>query len=340
MEAQLLHDINEVLAALVRTPGKPGDLTSLLRHIAQTAQEAFATDACIIFAFNPITGGCIGSQTIVRNAEGKNEVLHEQPESDAVTQQVLRDGMVLVKDLDVKPQYHNRLTRKEAMRAFAGLALRTRHRTRPLGVIYLDFRQTQEFSSTDQERFHLFAVQASLLLQKTGSVRNYEEVARLGQKINHSLVTVDDLIQELQTFVDAVLDDSHTLLLAIYQPQTHTLDVHMREQGHSTFLNTPLQGVYQHVIETQQSWCIEQLSTEAEDLPFRVMSLTGTEPKESFIFVPLTLRLYLCTFWLSQLRPRKVHTRNQAQCQIGTAHEANRVRADDGDAGFRVGPRQ
>ncbi len=290
MDIQLLHDINEVSATLVRTPGKSGDLTSLLLHIAQTAQDAFATDACVILAFNPITSGCIGSQTIVRNARGKNEALDEQPEPDGIAQQILRDGMILVQDLEVQPQYHNQFTRKEGIRAFAALALRTKHRRRPLGVLYLNFKQAKEFSSADHKRFRHFTVQASLLLQETWLVHNYEKVASLGQKINHSLSTVDNLFQELQTFVEAVLDDSHTLLLAIHQPHTNTLDVHVREQGGSTFLNTLLQGAYQHVFETKQPWSTEQLSREAENLPFEVMNITGTEPKESLIFVPLMFR--------------------------------------------------
>jgi len=290
VDAQLLHDLNEVLAALARTPGKPGDLTSLLRHIAQTAQEAFATDACVTLAFNPITCGFIGSQAVVRNAQGKNEALDERPEPDEVAQQVLRDGVVLIKDLSKKPQYHNHFTHTEGMRAFAGLALCTRHRRRPLGVLYLNFRQVQEFSSTDYERFRIFAAEASLLLQETELVHNYDEVARLGQKINHSLATVDDLFQELQTFVDAVLDESHTILLAIYQPQTNTLDIHMRGQGNPFFANIPLQGACEHVIKTQESWFIRRLSIEARDLPFQIINITGTEEKESHIFVPLMFR--------------------------------------------------
>ena len=169
--------MSEAVALLARSPGKPGDLTSVLQHIAQTAQDAFAADACVILAFNPITGGFMGSQ-IAGNLQVENRLLHDKPRADGATRQVLKDSIFLVEDLEVKPQYHNRFTRKVGIRAFAALAMRSRHRKRPLGVIYLDFRQPKKFSSTDHESFRIFAVQASLLLQETWLAHNYEEVAR------------------------------------------------------------------------------------------------------------------------------------------------------------------
>ena len=285
-----MHDLNEVLADLARTPGKSGDLTSLLRHIAQTAQESFATDACAILAFNWITGGYIGSRTVVRNSKVEDETLYDQPEPNEVAQQILSDGVVIVEDLDRTPEYHTRFTRTEGILAFVGLALRTRHRSRPLGVLYLEFRQAKAFSSTDHERFRIFAAEASLLLQETELLHNYEEVQLLGQKINHNLSTVVELFQQIQTFADAVLDESHTMMLAIYQPQTNTLDIHIRGQGNPFSANVPLQAACEYVVRTQKPQFIQHLSMEAEELPFHIINLTGTKQQESYIFVPLMLR--------------------------------------------------
>src|SRR5437588_12506111 len=106
-----MHNVNEASAVLVRTPGNPGDLTSVLRHIAQTAQDAFGPDACVILAFNPITGGFMGSE-MVGNLQVENSLLHDKPRADGATRQALKDGIFLVEDLEVKPQYHNRFTRK------------------------------------------------------------------------------------------------------------------------------------------------------------------------------------------------------------------------------------
>src|SRR5258706_15952232 len=84
VEAQILQSVNEVSAKLVRTPGKHGDLNSLLQHIAEVAQEGFAADACVMLAFNPITEGFIGSQIVVGDLHIKNELLHDRSEERRV----------------------------------------------------------------------------------------------------------------------------------------------------------------------------------------------------------------------------------------------------------------
>ncbi len=297
MEAQLLHDVNEVSAILIQTPGKPGDLKSVLQHIAQTAHDSFATDACVILAFNPITGGFIGSQ-VVGNLHAENELLHDRPRPKGVTQQVLnqKDGVVLIEDLELEPQYHNPFTRKEGFRAFAGLSLQTRHRKRPLGVIYLDFRQPKKFSPAERESYRIFAVQAAFLLQEAWLAHHYEEIARIGQDVNHNLATADELFQELQRYVNTVLDDTHTLILAIYQPQTNALEIRLRTQDCYILVNRAIEegalegGACEYIIETQESLYIRQLSEEKAQLPFQIINISGTEEMESLIFVPLTLR--------------------------------------------------
>jgi GAF domain-containing protein len=51
-----------------------------------------------------------------------------------------------------------------------------------------------------------------------------------------------------------------------------------------------LEGACKYVIETQKSLYIPQLSKEKAQLPFQIINISGTEEKESHIFVPLTLR--------------------------------------------------
>ncbi len=126
MEAQSLHKINDISALLVKTPGKPGNLDGILEHIAQTAQEAFATDACVILAFNPITGKFIGDQTILGNTKANSSLLHESPRSNGVAQQVLQDGALFIENLDTHSRYNNRFTSEENICSFAGIALRTK----------------------------------------------------------------------------------------------------------------------------------------------------------------------------------------------------------------------
>ena len=292
MEAETLYQLNKVSSSLVRTPGRPGDLESVLQHIAETAKNAFGPDICVIRAINPITTKFLNSPVAVGNMQVKDEALDEHPRPEGITQLVLKDGEVYIEDLEDedKRRYYNRFTLMEGICAVAGLALRSRHRKRPLGVIFLNFRQPRKFSATERESYQLFAVQASVLVQGARLAHNYEEVARIGQEVNRNLSTVDDLFKVLQTYVDTVLDESHTLLLAVYQPQTNRLDEHIRSQEHSTRENMPLQGACEYVFETQRAQYIKHLSKEAKQLPYQVINITGTEEQQSFIFVPLLLR--------------------------------------------------
>jgi len=290
VEAHSLQYMNMVSAKLDNNPGKPGDLAATLRHIARTAQEAFDADDCVIIAFNPITGKYTGYQTFIGDKLVENELAFEMPRPNGVTRQVLNNGILLIEDVERDLSYHNRFTRQEDIRSFAGLALRTRHRQKPLGVIYLDYKEPRCFSEIDRELYRIYAVQASFLLQETWLARHYEEVARIGQEVNHNLSTVGELFKTLQTYVDTVLDQTHTLLLSVYNPQTNTQEVHLRAQEGTFHETISLTNACQYIIQTQQPYFIGQLSKEITTLPFQILNLTGTKEKESFIFIPLTLR--------------------------------------------------
>jgi GAF domain-containing protein len=291
VKAQSLHRIRELFEVLERTTGDPGDLTGTLQHITQTAQTFFAADDCVILAINPISGRFIASLTVAGDLL-EEQVSFEQPRPHGNTQEVLRQGLLLVEDLEVTPEHHSTFTRLEGIRSFAGLALRTKYAQKPLGVLYLNFRQPRKFSFDEQELFQLFADQASYILQETWLLQRYQEVARIGQEINHELSTADNLFQKLQKYVGNILDTSYALLLAVYQAQTNTLDLHLEEEGHFIFLeNDPLEGACQYVIETLKPLFIQQISKEAETLPFKTVEIiTEAGSKESLIFVPLVLR--------------------------------------------------
>src|SRR2546421_5101723 len=116
----------ELLDALERTTGEPGDLEGTLEHLVQTAQVFFAADICVIFAINPITNQFIESQAL-KDKQLKGKISFEQPRSEGLAQQVLKSGVLLVEDLAATPEYHSTFTRSEDIRSFAALALRMRH---------------------------------------------------------------------------------------------------------------------------------------------------------------------------------------------------------------------
>jgi len=287
-----LDDMSKLLDVLAGTAGTPGDLTSTLQHIARMAQTFFAADSCVIFAINPITSRFIESLTVSGNLLRGDKASYKEPSEGGLEQQVLRQGVLVVEDLEDRPEYQSKVTRAENIRAFAALALYRRHHRQPLGVVYLNFRQPQQFNLDDYKLLQTFADQASFILQETWLLWRYQEVARIGQEINHELGTVDILFQKLQKYLPEILDTTYALLLAFYQPQTNTLDLYVEEEGqYIVHTNSPLDGACQYVIETRQTLFIEHLSKMAEHPAFQpVKIITGNGSKESLIFVPLELR--------------------------------------------------
>ena len=254
MEPQSLHKIGELLDVLERTTGEPGQLTGTLRHVAETAQRFFAADASVIYAINPITGRFVESVTIADDVV-ESKTLFKQPRQEGVTQRVLQQGVLLVEQLEEKPESHSPFTQAKGIQAFVGLALYMKYGQKPLGVLYLDFKDPQRFSADDHELFQIFAEQASYILQETWLVRRYREVARIGQEINQELGTVDILFQKLQQHVAGILDISYTLLLALYLSPINMLEIYLHEEGETLVHNNMSpKGAIQHVIETQQTF--------------------------------------------------------------------------------------
>jgi GAF domain-containing protein len=290
MELQSLHDINVILTRLVQAPGQPGDFKSTLQHIGQIALEAFAPDACVIRAYNPLTGKLVEKPGFIGDQSLCNEWLYDEPRPLGVTRRVLNEGLIFIDDLELWPEYHSRFTRAAGVRGLAGFGLFTMQRRKPLGIIYLMYRQPHAFSMTEHESLRILAMQASFLLQETWLSHHYERTARLGQEVNQRLSTVDDLFEALQAYVDSVLDRDHTIFLAVLQPQSHTLDLYIREQERTSRMNSPHLGASQYVIKTQETLLIRHASEEAGSLPCPIVPLEGTLPRESYVFVPLVLR--------------------------------------------------
>src|SRR5438876_4211732 len=290
-KSRLLYKARELFEALERTTGDPGDLANTLKHIAQTAQQFFNADACAIVAMNPITKRFIASQIVSGDLPQSNTQTFEQPQPEWLAQEFLERSVLVVEDLASRPKLHNTFTQLAGIHSLAVLALRMKYYQSPLGALYLYFKQQQQFNTENLELFQFFADQTSFILQESWLLRRYQIVAHIGQHINHELATIDNLFQRLQKHIDDFLDISCAFLLTIYQPQTNTADLYVQEKGNFIQLkDKPLQGACKYVLETKKTLFIRQMSKEAEHLPFKMATIPGTEPKESFIFVPLVLR--------------------------------------------------
>jgi GAF domain-containing protein len=291
MEDDLLHKAREMLDMLELRAGEPGDLPYTLQHIAQTAQKFFAADIGAIFAINPITRRFVESQIIVGNRIQSNKEAFEQLRSERLVRRIVDQSVLVADNLESLPEYQTPFTRIEAMRSFAGLALYEKYHHKPLGILYLYFKQQRHFTAAGLGLLQFFADRASLLLQETWLLRRYRKVARIGQEINQDISTVDELFEKLQRLVAGILDIRHAFSLAIYHSQTNAIDLYMQEEGKSIYqTNVPLPGAYKQVIETREALFIRHMSREAKNLLFKIVSPPGTKLKESLIFIPLILR--------------------------------------------------
>ena len=252
MSSHISHQIDQAFEVLGRTPSKPGELDGTLEHIAYTAQEFFESDVCTVSAFNPITHGFISSRTVGQSFNAGKVLEPDKDEIENHTQSVQESGILVVNNIGDKYVYNNEFMQQENIQAFLSLALSTRHRKRPLGIITFYFRRSCDFDEGDLEKYRIYARASSFLLQATWQECHYEEVARIGQNINHNLSTPEDLFQELQTYVENILDESHTFLLAVYHQQTGLMDFYREEPGgRSITRNRPMSGASQYVITTQ-----------------------------------------------------------------------------------------
>ncbi len=290
MVSQPSYTIDQALEALEKISAKPGEVNGTLEHIIRTAQEFFKSDICTIYAFNPITQGLISSKTVGRSLNEVYELKLDGRETGSIIQQVLRDGLLIVNDVGVLEEYDSVLLPQEDICAFISLALSSKSRKRPLGIITFYFKYPREFSENDLETFRAYVKSASFLLQATWQECHYEEVARIGQNINHHLATPEDIFRELNSFIKNILDESHTLLLAVYHQQTGLIGFYREEAGRLITMNELMGGACEYVINTQKSIHIQQLSKEREHLPYQVIRIPETDVNESLIFVPVTLR--------------------------------------------------
>src|SRR5207302_485492 len=122
---------------------------------------------------NPITGQFIPPLTVAGNLFQENNVPYDKPGLEDLAQQVLKRGVLLVEDLEIMPTYQSMFMHSEDLRSFAALALHIQHRQKLLGVLYLNFRRQQEFSSADHKLLQIFADQASFILQETWLLLRY-----------------------------------------------------------------------------------------------------------------------------------------------------------------------
>jgi len=283
MESPTSYEVSTLLDALLERKGNPADLIDTLERITQTARTFLQASICTIFAINPITHRLIATRTASEKFLA-NDIVYNQTQLEDLIQRTIEKESLLLPNLEALSEYQ--YLRLKGMSSFASLPLRLQHNQKPLGILCLYFTQP-ELLNTKQQLFQIFSAQASFILQETWLLRRHQEVARIGQEINRELSDVGTLFEKLQKHSAGIPDTNDALMLTTYEPQTNTLDFYVKEKGPSTSRQgSPLEGAWEHVIQTQKSLFIAHLSMQRGKFPFMPDSLTSAE---SFIYVPLVL---------------------------------------------------
>lgn len=294
---QLLTYLERLFAAL----DDPTDLTEIRQRIADLARDFLKADLVAVYSVNPLSAidphrrKFLRPPTISGNLHKSAKTYDQKPRPDGATQEIIEKGTLFVEDMAQSPRYQGNFVISEGISSYAGVALRPDNESDLLGIIYVDYREPRIFSNAERYDLSIFARFAATLLSFTWYLRRYQEVSRIGQEINQDLGTIQSIFEKLQRHLPGIIDVHQAMLLAIYQPQQGTLNLHLTENNeYKVFPEYPLDGGSKWVIEQGQSLLVHQLSQEVDALKqmgVNLIDIPDTKPEvESLIFVPLMLR--------------------------------------------------
>jgi GAF domain-containing protein len=283
-------DFNVLMRQLAPDARDRGKLSLVLQHIAQTIGSLFQADAYVVVSTHPITKVTqyifTASQDLIIKGDDFQQLVDVSSIMEEIEQQNVLHLSAEKPITEILP-LHPLL---QTMQSSTILSLRLRPDARPFGFLLLMFQQVQAFDQQDDKILAFCAQQASQILQETWLLYRYKEVARIGQEINQELSTPETLFEKLHALVTDILDAHHAFYLALYHPTTNTRDVYITDEGRTIYLpGRALKGATGFVLEHKESLMISCWSEEAAHAPYQINPIEGTEPKESFIFVPLLL---------------------------------------------------
>lgn len=272
-------------------PIDPANLHDALTNIANAARQEFAADFGFVLAINPITLWIIEPEA--EHKPNLNELSYQKLE-ELVTPTLETDW--LSHDLTaIQLNNQPRVISEQSLSTLISITIRTTRLQKPLAVLFLGFQELRQFSQEELELLPQFTEQAALVLKTTWLLRRYREVILLGQKISQDLQTPEKLFLELNDSVKDILDTSHFFALAVYQPQSDSLDLYMSDrEKYRKEMGSSLSGGCADVIKQKKSLRIFSYSEKRSDRPlaFEFEQIPDTDERipESLIYVPLLLR--------------------------------------------------
>src|SRR5436305_7180959 len=105
---------------------------------------------------NPITKRWIRSHSASKTSQRSNFEAFEQALPEWLAQKLLEQSVFMIEDVASMPEPQAMFTQLEGARSLAALALHMRYHQKAPGVLYLYFKQPQQFNTEALELFHFF----------------------------------------------------------------------------------------------------------------------------------------------------------------------------------------
>lgn len=303
MDLQILQKTNESLESFLNIPSEPGDLHGILKHILQTALKLFEADSCFCIAFHSATEHLLENDSLLISSQqpGNTSRLGSDTDLKILAHYVLSHrSVVVIEDIDENKnsaKLHRKFMHAHNVRSFAAIALRTRHRQRPLAILSLNYREKKTLDQREQQKLRQFALLSATLLQETWLSWRYREISRIGYEINRELSNVKNLFEHLCSHIGNIVNSSDLFQLTVYHSHTNTWDIYREIHGDTSItLNTIPDELSCIVTQSSEPLFAKHFSKEIKQPSSNLKDhahlhhTRHINHKEAIIAVPLQLR--------------------------------------------------
>src|SRR5215212_4774030 len=215
-----------VQASSNAAPASYGDMDRAHHEVLELALTEFRAEVVVLFPINPISGDFVSPPRVKGNLLDPQDQAFEQPRSNGLGRRILAQRSVMVPNLSKAAQFRSDFTTRQGIESFIALTVFLPGRTRPLAVIYINFRKPQEFGPQDEGQRERFAARAATILHRAWLLERDENVAILGRDINQQLDDAETLFRLLDERIRDIIDTGNRFSLGVMEPGSDLIDVY------------------------------------------------------------------------------------------------------------------
>jgi GAF domain-containing protein/anti-sigma regulatory factor (Ser/Thr protein kinase) len=271
---------------------EPGNRRETQKCIMKAAQDLLSAEWCAIVTLNPITQQFYG-RVVTTGELRERDVKAVQSWLEGNAIEVIKSKELYITEPLGLPEVLIEGFNIKDTSSFRVVTLSTKRERRPMAILFIGFRQSRLLNSEEEASLGMLISQSSLILENTWLLGRYRAVIDIGQKLNRKLSGYRDLFEKLREEVASIIDTSYFFMMAVYQPQSNTLDRYFSlEQGRPVVqLRMELEGACERVINKARPLKSSNLSQDIDWDVNHVDLIGNRKPNsESVIFEPLLYR--------------------------------------------------